>query len=184
MRTSLPTRRSLARRSWVARDRSWSQRLHHRAAGRPLLLRAMVGVSLMSDGILWYTTVLLLPWLGGPQGTACAIRMLGLGALNLVVYTILKRHFARPRPYVDCPDICACARSLDEYSFPSGHTMHAVSFGILLTAYYPALGWILWPFAAIVALSRVMLGLHYPSDVLVGAALGWLTARAMLVLLF
>jgi undecaprenyl-diphosphatase len=183
MRTASSARRLFARHSWLQRDRSWSQRLH-RAADRPVLLRAMVGISRLSDGVVWYATVLLLPWLGGPQGTACAIRMLGLGVLNLVVYTILKRHFARPRPYVDCPGIRACARSLDEYSFPSGHVMHAVAFTIVLDAYYPALGWALWPFSVIVALSRITLGLHYPSDVLAGAALGWLTSRAMLVLLF
>ena len=134
--------------------------------------------------MIWYAAILLLPWFGGPHGSACALRMLGLGVLNLIIYTILKRHFARPRPYVDCPDIRACARSLDEYSFPSGHAMHAVAFSSLLVAYYPVLAWVLWPFAAIVALSRVVLGLHYPSDVAVGAVLGWLTAKAMLVLLF
>ncbi|HKX43381.1 MAG TPA: phosphatase PAP2 family protein [Burkholderiaceae bacterium] len=188
MRTGPPIRRTPAwhrwKPQWVARDRSWSQRLHRRATARPLLLRAAVGVSHLSDGMIWYAAILLLPWFGGPHGSACALRMLGLGVLNLIIYTILKRHFARPRPYVDCPDIRACARSLDEYSFPSGHAMHAVAFSSLLVAYYPVLAWVLWPFAAIVALSRVVLGLHYPSDVAVGAVLGWLTAKAMLVLLF
>ena len=61
---------------------------------------------------------------------------------------------------------------LDEYSFPSGHTLHAVSFTIIAVYHYPALAWLLLPFAVLVALSRVVLGLHYPSDVLAGALLG------------
>ena len=61
---------------------------------------------------------------------------------------------------------------LDEYSFPSGHTLHAVSFTLIAVHYYPKLAWLLLPFAVLVALSRVVLGLHYPSDVLAGALLG------------
>lgn len=61
---------------------------------------------------------------------------------------------------------------LDRFSFPSGHTLHAVVFSLVATAYYPALGWLVWPFTALVALSRLVLGLHYVSDVLVGALLG------------
>jgi undecaprenyl-diphosphatase len=166
---------------WVERDRGWTRRLH-RASARPAVLRLLVLVSRLADGWLWYAIVVALPWLGGANGTACAIRMLGLGVLDLLVYKIIKRHFARPRPCVGCPDIHACTPSLDEHSFPSGHTLHAIAFALLLSAYYPALEWVLWPFAALVALSRVVLGLHYPSDVIAGAAIGWVMARSVLVL--
>jgi undecaprenyl-diphosphatase len=54
--------------------------------------------------------------------------------------------------------------------------LHAVSFTILFGSYIPELLWIMVPFAFLVALSRVILGLHYPSDVLVGALLGALLA--------
>jgi len=62
-------------------------------------------------------------------------------------------------------------------------TLHAVSFSLVLTHYYPALGWIVWPFTALVALSRVVLGLHYPSDVLAAVGIGWVTAATMFLLL-
>lgn len=166
---------------WAARDQSWAQALHH-SVERVLLLRALIAVSWLSDGILWVALVLLLPWFGGASGTACALRMVGLGALNLFMYVTLKRHFARPRPFVSCKGVRQVARSLDEYSFPSGHTLHAVSFAILLGSYYPALHWVLWPFAGLVALSRVVLGLHYPSDVLVGVVIGAASARLVLML--
>jgi undecaprenyl-diphosphatase len=142
----------------------------------------LVAVSWLSDGILWYTLMLLLPWWGGLNGTACGLRMAGLGLLNLVIYKALKRVCARPRPYVACREIRARARSLDEYSFPSGHTLHAVSFGLLLSLYYPVLSWPLAGFALLVAMSRVVLGLHYPSDVAIGAAIGVGTAKLVLLL--
>jgi len=71
----------------------------------------------------------------------------------------------------------AGAEPLDAFSFPSGHTLHAAAFSIIAISYYPALAWLLIPFSVLVALSRVVLGLHYPSDVLAGAALGAIIAR-------
>jgi undecaprenyl-diphosphatase len=70
------------------------------------------------------------------------------------------------------------ADPLDQFSFPSGHTLHAVSFSILMVAHCPQLAWLVVPFALAVAASRLVLGLHYPSDVLAGAALGALIAAA------
>ena len=61
---------------------------------------------------------------------------------------------------------------LDEFSFPSGHTLHAVAFSIVAVAHYPLLAVVLLPFTACVALSRVVLGLHYPSDVLAAIGIG------------
>ena len=70
---------------------------------------------------------------------------------------------------------------LDRFSFPSGHTLHAVAFSLVACAYYPGLGASL---AVHVAdrLSRVALGLHYPSDVIAGGALGAIIAGASFVI--
>jgi undecaprenyl-diphosphatase len=159
------------RQLWVERERTWALWLN-RAAARPALVALLVVVSWLGDGPLWYALIAALPWWGGPQGPACAWRMMLAGTLNLVLYRWLKSRVARPRPFIGCPGIRACARSLDEYSFPSGHVMHAVGFSLLLGAAYPQFAVAAWAFTALVALSRVVLGLHYPSDVAFGAALG------------
>ena len=67
---------------------------------------------------------------------------------------------------------------LDRYSFPSGHTLHAVSFTIMIAHFEPLLLPVAIPFAILVAASRVILGLHYPSDVIVGALIGASLASA------
>jgi undecaprenyl-diphosphatase len=55
-----------------------------------------------------------------------------------------------------------------------------VAFSVVAIAFYPVLAWLLIPFTLLVAISRVVLGLHYPSDVLAGAALGALVSAAFL----
>jgi undecaprenyl-diphosphatase len=76
-----------------------------------------------------------------------------------------------------------CARALDKHSFPSGHTLHAVAFATLLSFHYPSFSVPLWGFALRVASSRIVLGLHYPSDVIVGAGIGALTAGTALAMI-
>jgi undecaprenyl-diphosphatase len=80
--------------------------------------------------------------------------------------------FVRERPFITHSTIDLAMAPLDRYSFPSGHTLHAVSFAWQATAHFPELGWVLLPLAGLIAASRVVLGLHYPTDVLAGAALG------------
>jgi undecaprenyl-diphosphatase len=74
--------------------------------------------------------------------------------------------------------IAAGAPVLDTFSFPSGHTLHAVAFTLVACSYYPGLTAVLMPFTLLTAASRVVLGLHYPSDVLAGAAIGAAVALA------
>lgn len=167
---------------WIERERSFALWMHG-ASTRPWVVPALNLVSRLGDGWMWYAVILALPWLDHANGTACAIRMFAVGAVNLLIYKIVKRCIARPRPYRSCPGIRACVRSLDEHSFPSGHTMHSVAFALILISYYPAWGYLVWPFALLVAASRIILGLHYPSDVLVGAAVGALTAAVSFNLL-
>ena len=91
---------------------------------------------------------------------------------GVLLYKALKSRLVRERPFITHGEIVRAAAPLDRYSFPSGHTLHAIGFTVLFGAYAPVTLWIMAPFAALVAASRIILGLHYPSDVLVGGLIG------------
>jgi len=96
---------------------------------------------------------------------------------------MLKGTTRRERPYHWATGITAAVPLLDRYSFPSGHTLHAVSFTVVALHYYPQLAWILVPFTLLVASSRVVLGLHYPSDVLAAVGIGFVLGYAGILFL-
>jgi undecaprenyl-diphosphatase len=116
--------------------------------------------------------MLAMPLAGGRAGLSAALEMAVAGTIGLGVYKLLKRRLVRERPYVLHAGIDCVVAPLDRYSFPSGHTLHAVLFSTVAIAWVPALAFVLIPLAVLIALSRVVLGLHYPSDVLVGGLLG------------
>jgi undecaprenyl-diphosphatase len=139
--------------------------------------RRMVGlffgaISRLGDGVFWYTLMAVLALFGGSNGLTAATHMAVTGLAALLLYRLLKRWTRRPRPYRSCPGVIAHVPPLDEFSFPSGHTLHAVSFSIVALAYFPALAPLLFTLCALIAASRVVLGLHYPSDVLAAVAIG------------
>jgi undecaprenyl-diphosphatase len=98
--------------------------------------------------------------------------MIAVGLVGTTIYKFIKGKTLRPRPFNVYPAIICVGKTLDQFSFPSGHTMHAVAFSIVAISYFPGLFWLVVPFSILVGLSRPILGLHYPSDVLAGAALG------------
>jgi undecaprenyl-diphosphatase len=139
-------------------------------------------VSRLGDGVAWYLLIAAMPLLLGRGGWIAAAQMLGTGGVGLAIYKMLKNRLVRERPFVGLAGIPCAMAPLDRYSFPSGHTLHAVSFTIMALHYLPGLAPLLVPFATLVAMSRVVLGLHYPSDVLAGGALGAGLALASLEL--
>lgn len=135
-------------------------------------------VSRLGDGVFWYSLMLALLATGGTAAFGPVGRMVGTGLACTLIYKWLKSKTSRPRPFAVENAVRAGADPLDPFSFPSGHTLHAVAFSMVAIAFYPALAWVLVPFTLLVAASRVVLGLHYPSDVLAGAVLGALIAQA------
>jgi undecaprenyl-diphosphatase len=108
----------------------------------------------------------------GSEGLLPVLHMLATGLSGTLLYKWLKGKTLRPRPFEVRQDIWLTGTPLDKFSFPSGHTLHAVIFSVVALYYYPQLSFILVPVTIMVALSRVVLGLHYPSDVLAGALIG------------
>ena len=157
----------------------FQQTVHHRP-----VVRLFAVVSRLGDGVFWYALMAALLWADGMTAAPVVGRMLLAGVVCLILYKWLKARTIRPRPCSRNKKILPRVAPLDEYSFPSGHTLHAVAFSMIAVNGYPSLIWLLMPFAALVALSRVVLGLHYPSDVLAGALLGaGLAVLAMLAAL-
>lgn len=144
----------------------------NRGAAFAIPRRVFRVASRLGDGIIWYLLLVMLPLLYGAAAVRPAIVMALTGALGVAIYATLKRIFVRERPFITHSAIDLAAAPLDRYSFPSGHTLHAVSFAWQASAHFPELGWVLIPLAGLIAGSRVVLGLHYPSDVLAGAAIG------------
>lgn len=140
-------------------------------------------VSRLGDGVFWYLVMALLPMLYGRIGLLAAVHMLVVGLVSLVIYKALKHLTGRRRPCDQFADVHRHAPMLDLYSFPSGHTMHAVGFTAILLTYFPGLGLLITPFVFLVASSRLVLGLHYPSDVVVGALIGGSVAWTSFLLL-
>lgn len=151
------------------RERSWCRRAN-RWGSSGLVRGFFAAISRLGDGVFWYALMGALVLFDGMAGMAASAHMAATGLVALLVYKGLKRWTRRPRPFAADGRIRAWVAPLDEFSFPSGHTLHAVTFTGIALAWYPWLAVLLVPFSASVAVSRVVLGLHYPSDVL--AALG------------
>ena len=134
-----------------------------------MLFRA---VSRLGDGVFWYALMLLLLAADDTSAIAPVLHMVAAGLAGTILYRWLKARTLRSRPYQVNQAISCNARPLDQFSFPSGHTLHAFALNIVAISYYPQLAFLLIPFACLVASSCVVLGLHYPSDVLTGAAIG------------
>lgn len=179
--TPMPTRAPTLFRRVDAFEERLCMRLN-RACHRDRVREFFRVVSRLGDGFLWYLLLLLLPVAYGEPALPATAAM-GVTALaGIALYKALKNRLVRERPYVTYAGIRVGTPPLDRYSFPSGHTLHAVAFTTQASAHFPELAWALVPFAALVAASRVVLGLHYPSDVLAGAVLGALLALGSLAL--
>jgi undecaprenyl-diphosphatase len=124
------------------------------------------------DGWLWYLTGLAILLFGGDQRLT-AIASAGSAALvGIGLFKSLKKLSGRRRPCEIEPHCWAKLLPPDQFSFPSGHTITAFAVSICLAEFYPALFPALLFCAASVAISRILLGMHFLSDVLVAALLG------------
>jgi undecaprenyl-diphosphatase len=144
----------------------------NRSSRSSLVRESFRAVSWLGDGWLWYAVLLALPLLYGSDGLLASLHLTATGLLGLAAYKLIKNRAVRERPYITHSAIECASAPLDRYSFPSGHTLHAVCFTLMLASYYPAWTSALVVVTLLIALSRVILGLHYPTDVAAGAALG------------
>lgn len=93
-------------------------------------------------------------------------------AIERVLYFVTKNYFRRNRPPDIIPGFRSVVTASDKFSFPSGHTSAAFLMSTSVALFFPSLVWVLYPWAAVVGWSRVMLGVHFPGDSFAGAVLG------------
>jgi len=132
----------------------------------------MLAATRMGDGWLWYSLGAILLAFGGMRGYAAVGAAGSAAILGIFIFKTLKHLSHRPRPCHLQPHCWATILPPDQFSFPSGHTMTAFSIAIVVSYFYPTLEGPLYFLALSIGLSRIVLGMHFLSDVLAGALLG------------
>lgn len=143
---------------------------HH--ARRKLALK----ISKTGDGYLQVLLPTALALTAPEIGNTFFLYALIAFAIQLPIYWLLKNCLKRRRPQDIVPAFESHIIASDQFSFPSGHSSAAFLLANLTVMFYGVIAWPLYVWAALVALSRVVLGVHFPTDILAGIALGSLTA--------
>ena len=132
----------------------------------------MVAATRGGDGWLWYAMGLAIALAGGPERFRALIAAVLAVSVGIALFIQLKRICHRRRPCTMEPHCWATLLPPDQFSFPSGHTITAFAMASSLSVFYPAMLLGLLFCALSVAASRILLGMHFLTDVIAGAALG------------
>lgn len=154
-----------------ARDHDVMRRVHHWRAPRWLRVW-MISATRLGDGWIWYSVGIALLLFGGDLRFVAIAASASAEAAAVALFRIVKNTSKRKRP---CQLEAHCWSKVlppDQFSFPSGHSMSAFAIAIPLCIFYPELQAPLLVLSVSIAVSRVILGMHFVSDVVVGSLLG------------
>ncbi len=154
----------------------WCLRRRHRQQ----MTKASRWVSRTADGHLYLLAALILFMY---ELYAVCILLLTAFGIERSCYFLLKSHFRRNRPPQAIPGFQSVVQPSDQFSFPSGHTSAAFLIATLSHQLLPGSGWLLYPWATSVGASRVLLGVHFPTDTVAGALLGHSLALVSITLM-
>ncbi|HLH42536.1 MAG TPA: phosphatase PAP2 family protein [Bryobacteraceae bacterium] len=132
----------------------------------------MMAATRGGDGWLWYAMGSVVAVFGGRERFIALLAAAIAVALGIAIFLNLKRICGRRRPCVLEPHCWATLLPPDQFSFPSGHTITAFAVAVSLGGFYPAALAGLLFCAASVAASRILLGMHFLTDVIAGAMIG------------
>lgn len=163
------------------RDHRIMRKVHRWSAPQWIRLW-MICATRCGDGWLWYGLAILVLLFGGPERFAAVGSSFSAASAGIVFFLWAKRATGRRRPCSIEPHCWSTLLPPDQFSFPSGHTITAFAIMTPLLYFYPgsapALGFV----ALSIASSRVVLGMHFLSDVVAGSAAGTLLGYAALSL--
>lgn len=134
------------------------------------------------DGWLWYIMSLVILVFGGPDRYAALLSAGVASSSGTLLFLALKRTAKRQRPCAIAEHCWAKLLPPDQFSFPSGHSINAFAFAVAFSLYFPiwTVGLLFCAFS--IAISRIILGMHFLSDIIAGAALGTILAYTAVVL--
>ncbi|WP_051234829.1 phosphatase PAP2 family protein [Marinimicrobium agarilyticum] len=129
-------------------------------------------ISRTGDGHLYVLAAIAIALMEPQSGTAFVMAGAIAYTLDVSLYLVLKNAIKRDRPAMKIDFYEAWITPSDQFSFPSGHTAAAFLFAALIASFYPAFALPCYLWASLIGASRVLLGVHYPSDIAAGALLG------------
>jgi len=127
----------------------------------------------VGDGYVWGILCMILLFVNFYIGLAISLASL----IQIILQQIVKHVFCRERPFISYDDIFYIIPPPDKFSFPSGHTAGAFVVVFICFHFFPLFLGLACIVACLIAISRVYLGLHYPSDLLGGVLLGFISYK-------
>ena len=151
--------------------------------GRARLGRAARYCSRLGDGPAYVILGLVLFYMEPVNGPLFFVQALAAFLLELPLYISLKHAIRRRRPADLEETLSALIQPSDRFSFPSGHSAAAFLMATLVAIHYPVWALVAYPLAFAIGASRVVLGVHYPTDIVAGAVLGGSCAALIIPLI-
>ncbi len=165
---------TVARSVWnqiQSNDHRLMRRVHRWRAPRWFRI-LMILATRLGDGWLWYALGIILIVYGGERRFVAIAAAAAASLAGILIFRELKKGSRRKRPCEIEPHCWATILPPDKFSFPSGHSITAFAVALSVGLFYPDLQGCLLAVAVLIASSRIILGMHFLSDVLAGSAIG------------
>jgi undecaprenyl-diphosphatase len=147
------------------------------------LTRFFHTVSRSGDGQLYVILTVLALVISGPSQVLFVKAALLAFLFEIPTFVCLKKLLKRNRPFTVLTFCQSALKPSDEFSMPSGHTAAAFLMAGVIAFCFPSLSLVAYIWATLIGLSRVFLGVHYPTDIVAGAVLGYTCAAISLSML-